>query len=429
MRSPRGRMWIARPSALLAIVGAIVLPMALAVPAGAAGGDLDPTFGNGGLVTTNFTNREDIALPVALQADGKIVAAGTSAFEEFALARYNHDGSLDTSFGDGGKVTTDLGPDEDLVNGMVIQPDGSIVVAGTSGFAEFALARYLTDGTLDASFGDGGTVTTDLTPRGDIAWGLVIQADGKILAAGEAGCCGSRTRFALARYDTDGSLDTSFGDGGTVTTDFSPYPDEGLAVALQADGKVVMVGGAGFGGPNERFALARYDTDGSLDPSFGGDGKLTTDFSPYADVPFAVAIRADGHIVVVGGARLGRPNPRWALARYETDGSPDETFDGDGKLTTDFTRGDDDAYSLAFQADGKIVVAGQAGSRNTKFALARYETDGSLDPTFGGDGKLTTDLTRGYDSVYQVVIQADGRIVAGGTAGFSRFALARYLAA
>src|SRR5512145_3315047 len=108
MRSPRGRMWIARPSALLAIVGAIVLPMALAVPAGAAGGDLDLTFGNGGLVTTNFTSREDIALPVALQADGKIVAAGTSAFEEFALARYNHDGSLDTSFGDGGKVTTDL---------------------------------------------------------------------------------------------------------------------------------------------------------------------------------------------------------------------------------------------------------------------------------------------------------------------------------
>jgi uncharacterized delta-60 repeat protein len=125
---------------------------------------------------------------------------------------------------------------------------------------------------------------------------------------------------------------------------------------------------------------------------------------------------------------LGEHNPTWAVARYETDGSLDASFGGDGKVTTDFTPGDDDGYSVALQADGRIVVAGQAGSRNTKFALARYETDGSLDTTFGENGKLTTDLTPGYDSVYQVVVQPDGKIVAGGTAGFTRFAVARYLA-
>ena len=236
--------------------------------------------------------------------------------------------------------------------------------------------------------------------------------------------------FALVRYDTDGSLDTSFGGDGKVTTDFTRFVDDGLAVALQPDGKIVMVGGAGFGGPNERFALARYNTDGSPDTTFGGDGKLTTDFSPYPDVAFAVAIQGDGHIVVAGGARLlPYPNPTWALARYDTDGSLDTSFGGDGKVTTDFTRGDDDAYSMALQADGKIVVAGQAALRNAKFALARYGTDGSLDPTFGADGKLVTNITPGYDSAFQVVIQPDGKIVAAGTAGFTRFAVWRYLAA
>ena len=429
MANARVETRIARPRTWSAIVGAIALLMALAPPANAAARDLDTSFGSDGIVTTNFTDHEDVGYPVALQPDGKIVVGGTSGFEELALARYLPDGSLDASFGENGKLTTDLGPGPDVAYGLVILPDGKIVAAGTAGFEEFALARYLTDGTLDASFGDGGTVRTDFTPKGDFAYGLAIQADGKLVAAGDAACCDSRTRFALARYNTDGSLDTSFGGDGKVTTEFSgPYPDDGLAVAIQADGRIVMVGGAGFDGPNEKFALARYETDGSLDTSFGGDGKVTTDFSRYPDVPFGIAIQDDGGIVVAGGARLGEHNPTWALAVYETDGSLDTSFGEDGKVTTDFTLGDDDGYSVALQADGKIVVAGQAGSRNTKFALARYEADGSLDATFGDGGKLTTDLTPGYDSVYQVIVQPDGKIVAGGTAGFTRFAVARYLA-
>jgi uncharacterized delta-60 repeat protein len=161
----------------------------------------------------------------------------------------------------------------------------------------------------------------------------------------------------------------------------------------------------------------------------GGDGKVTTDFTSNPDVAFAMVLQADGKIVVGGGASLGRSNPTWALARYNLDGSLDTTFAGNGKVTTDFTRGDDDAYSLALQTDGKIVAAGQSGGSNPKFALARYNLDGSIDTTFGRDGKVTTDFTDGYDSAYSVAIQADGKIVTAGTPGFEEFALARYLAA
>ena len=427
MRTPSGTR---RTSWPLAFLAAFTLWIASAPPAEAAPGDLDPTFGGDGTVTTNFTRRADIGYPVALQADGKIVVAGEAGCcggnPKVALARYDADGSLDTGFGDGGKVVTDLSPGEDVVFGLVVQPDGRIVAAGTAGFAMFALIRYEADGSLDTTFGTDGIVTTDLTPRGDYAYGLAMQPDGKLVLAGDAGAGGSRGRFAVARYESDGSLDTSFGGDGTVTTNITRYPDDGLALALESDGRIVVAGGAGFGGPNERWALVRYDTDGSLDSSFGTDGTVLTDFSPAPDVPFGLAIQPDGRIVTAGAARLGRPNTVWALARYETDGSLDATFGGDGTVTTDFTRGDDDAYSVALQADGAIVAAGQSGGANPRFAIARYEPDGELDPTFGDDGKLTTDFTPRYDSAYAVAIQHDGRIVACGTAGFARFAVARY---
>ena len=429
------RLWRIRvATSPFAIVGAVVLSIALAPSAHAAAGDLDPTFGMGGTVTTNFTSREDVAYPMAVQADGKIVVAGTSGFARFArfarfaLARYNADGSLDTTFGGDGKVTTNLSRQDDVAYGLAIQPDGKIVVAGTSGFARFALARYNTDGSLDTSFSGDGKLTTNLTPYDDFAYGLAIQSDDKIVAAGDSGAGGPKARFAVVRYNSDGSLDTSFGGDGKVTTDFTSHPEDGLAMAITTDGKIVVVGGNGFGLPNENFALARYKSDGSLDTSFGGDGKVTTSFTRDPDVAFAVALQADGKIVAAGGAGLGPSNPKFALARYNTDGSLDTSFGVDGKVITDFTRGDDDAYSVALQADGKIVAAGQSGGSNPKFALARYDADGALDMSFSADGKLTTDFTPEYDSVYTVAIQTDGMILAAGTSGFAEFALARYLA-
>ena len=423
---------------LAAVAGAAILSMGVPSPARAAAGHLDASFRSGGTVTTDFAGHVDIGYPMALQPDGKILVAGESGLEgnpKFALARYNPDGSLDPTFGGDGRITTDFTGGEDVAYGLAVQLDGKIVAAGTAGgYAKFALARYNADGSLDATFGGDGKVTTDFTAGGDYAYGMAIQSDGKIVAAGNAGVTGSDSRFALARYNADGSLDPTFGGDGKVTTDLTSYPDDGLAMAIQSNGKIVMAGGAGFGAPNEKFGLVRYNPNGTLDATFGGDGKVMTDFTQEPDVVFALAIQSNGKLVAGGGSALGpENNPKFALARYNPNGTLDATFGGDGKRTTDFTPGDDDVYSLAIQSNGKIVAAGQSGSRNATFALARYTRNGILDSTFGGgDGKRTTDFTKAYDSIYSVVIQPDGKIVAAGAAGLGgpngNFAVARYLA-
>ena len=244
-----------------------------AAPILAAPGDLDLTFGNGGKVLTPIGSGNDYSFGAAIQSDGKIVLAGESyngANRDFALARYNPDGSLDASFGSGGKVVTPIGSRDESAGDIAIQPDGKIVVAGYSinadSFADFALVRYNANGSLDNSFGTGGKVTTSFGSVGSdvvIAHAIAIQADGKIVAAGRS--FGNFNKFALARYNTNGSLDTSFGTGGKLTTQISSNSnDEAYAVAIQSDGKIV-VGGRSFNGATYDFAVVKYNTDGSLD--------------------------------------------------------------------------------------------------------------------------------------------------------------------
>jgi uncharacterized delta-60 repeat protein len=263
-----------------------------------------------------------VAFAVAIQADGKIVAAGQTAPGglscQFALARYNTDGSLDPSFGPDGTVMTDFGGGFAAfaqARGIAIQVDGKIVAAGVGGpSSDFALARYNTDGSLDPSFGPGGTVTTDFGGF-DGANAVAIQADGKIVAAGIGGFLST---FALTRYNTDGSLDPSFGTGGQVTTQFTGLNSESaMGLAIQTNGKIVAAGFAFFPFFHSDFALARYNTDGSLDPSFGTGGTVMTDFGDGVDAEGdGVAIQADGKIVVVGGAGPCTPPCEFALARY-----------------------------------------------------------------------------------------------------------------
>jgi uncharacterized delta-60 repeat protein len=392
-----------------------------------AAGYLDRNFDGDGKVTTDFGGY-DGASSVAIQADGKIVVAGSTSSnyffnnDDFALARYNSNGALDTTFDGDGRVTTDFG-NKDRASSLAIQADGKIVVAGESSIynpngniSDFALARYNSNGTLDTTFGTGGKITTDFaTNSSDYASSLAIQADSKIVVAGYS---------ILARYNSDGTLDSTFDGDGRLTSVIGGISD----VAIQADGKIVV---AGY--DNGDFALARYNSDGTLDSTFDGDGKLTTDFGGY-DSASSVAIQADGKIVAAGSNGV----PSWtnfrenfALARYNSDGTLDSTFDGDGKLTTDFG-GYDRASSVAIQADGKIVAAGSNGVPNgissfiDNFALARYNSDGTLDFTFFGNGKVTTDFFEGLnerlslpplsiDSAYSVAIQADGgKIVAAG---------------
>ena len=305
-------------------------------------GTFDATFGGDGKITTNFAPYKDVAHDVKIQSDGKIVVAGESAFADgrpgsnrrFALARYNSDGSLDTTFGVGGLVTTNFTPFADAVGagGLAIQADGKIVAAGFAGRkdanphgspgATFAMARYDIDGTLDATFGSDGTVTTDVAPSGDFGQAVAIQNDGKIVVGGVAGVSdfsggsAGNGKFALVRYNPDGTLDNTFGEGGNVRTNLTTYEDEAHGLAIQTDGKIVAVGIAGIGGPNWEAGLARYNTDGTLDTTFGSGGTVMTDFTPKIDFAFAVAIQADGKIVTAGVSGLGGAHPKFALARY-----------------------------------------------------------------------------------------------------------------
>jgi uncharacterized delta-60 repeat protein len=410
-----------RPALALLLSLAVIATMtgsALAV-----GGDLDPTFGGDGKVRTNFTPRVvDYASGVAIQADGKIVAAGAADWEyqrsgKFALARYNADGTLDATFGGDGRVRTDFttkeGIDvtgkEDYASGVAVQADGKIVAAGAADrrynkSGKFALARYNANGTLDATFGRDGRVTANFTPRDDYAYEVAIHADDKIVVAGTARQLQSGvpedTQFALARFNADGTLDSTFGGDGKVMTDFEEGWGEALGMAIQADGKIVA---AGYEGYEDTGMLARYNADGTLDVTFGGDGGVET------TVLTEVATQGDGKIVATGYG---------SVRRYNANGTLDATFGGDGVVNPGVATG-----ALAIQADGKIVAAGGSGDG---FGLARYNSDGTPDTTFGGDGTVMTSFAGGFVGASGVAIQADGKIVAAGRAG-GRFALARYL--
>jgi uncharacterized delta-60 repeat protein len=405
-------------------------------------GDLDQTFGQSGKVTALFFGESAYAYAAALQSDGKIIAVGgNSTTRGFSLARFNIDGTLDNRFGEAGKVVTDFN-DFAFAQAVAVQVDGKIVAAGvannSSGTREFALARYLPDGQLDSTFGPGGRVTTKFSSGGDEVHSVVIQPDGRILAAGRA-----NGEFGLARYNSDGTLDSSFGISGRVTLDFDGSPDTAQAVALQADGKILVAGQIirEFPFPissRKRFGVARYNANGTLDASFGASGTVTTSFNnnEFLDAEaFAIVVQADGRFVVGGWTGAPPAGSDFALARYNIDGSLDPTFGLLGRVTTDFSNmGNERIEALALQPDGKIVAAGFTDLRLSSdlFALTRYNPNGTLDSAFGVEGKVTTQFFLGpFDSLASaLVLQPDGNIVVVGQAIFTtrnHMALARYI--
>jgi len=404
----------------------LYLPIVLRNYVWSVTGALDPSFDYDGKLVTDFSGGDDTGQAVALQTDGKIVVAGWAygATPDFAVARYNPDGSLDTGFDGDGKVVTDFAGGNDYGKAVVLQADGKIVVAGGTAGAtdEFALVRYNPDGSLDTGFDGDGRVVTDFAGGNDYGNAVALQADGKIVVAGYTE--GATLDFAVARYNPDGSLDTGFDGDGKLVTDFSGGDDLSYAVVLQADGKIVVAGYTVSA--TWDFAVARYNPDGSLDMGFDGDGKVATDYDGGTDYGKAVVLQADGKIVLAGITYSATAD--FAVARYNPDGSLDTGFDGDGRVVTDFAGGDDRGYAIALQADGKIVMAGSAYGATLDFAVARYNPDGSLDTTFDGDGKLVTDFAGGDDWGYAVALQADGKIVVAGYAESATrdFAVARY---
>src|SRR5436190_17691730 len=392
-------------------------------------GDLDRAFGTDGKVTTDLSGREDEARAVAIQSDGKIVAVGLSEGSnvDFAVARYNVDGSLDITFGNAGKVITDFVGYADVASSVVIQRDGKIVVAGYAGNgsnSDFALARYNLDGSLDTAFGIGGRVTTDFG-REDRASIFLIQTDGNIVTAGTTGEASGRD-FALARYTQDGTLDITFGVGGKVTTDFFGETDRALALAIQTDGKIVMAGGAGTY-PRSDFALARYEAGGTLDVTFGNGGKVTTELGGDETI-HGLSIQSDGKIIAHGFVTTGFGSD-FGIARYNPDGTVDTAFGTRGKVVTSFGF-HNYGSTLAVQADGRIVVAGFNDMGPIYgFVLARYTSDGAQDSTFGTSGIVSSPFSGGDNWPNAVAMQADGKIVVVGYAEGSLegdFAIVRY---
>ena len=418
-----------------AAVTGLALVVWSAAPSAAEPGQLDMSFGAGGTVKTQFPDSYAGVRAVALLPGGGIVAAGfahgnDSIVSDFALARYDPSGALDAAFGTGGRVRIDFGGRYDDALAVAVQPDGKIVVAGTSSDStgsDMAVARFHSNGTPDLSFDGDGMALVDLGSESS-AKAVAVQQDGKLVLAGTAAhqdgdvCCSSD--FALVRLTRRGALDTSFGDRGRVFTEFSPGPEHASgaasAVVVRPDGRIMAAGTSFSGATSADFAVARYRLDGSLDPTFSRDGRTVTDFAGYYDEIRALAIDARGRIVGGGLACEDPSNSSsdevcdYGLVRYTPHGILDQGFGRRGKVRTDLG-GDvnEGVRGIVIQRDGRIVAAGETQG---DVGLTRYRSRGHLDRSFGNHGVVTTTVSPSTDEVGGLKLQPDGGLVVAGTA-------------
>ena len=380
---------------------------------------LDETFGSQGkTMLAGFGDESDMAI----QPDGKIVMVG-GKFIDFVLARFNADGTLDTGFGVGGKIETDLagGFAQERARAVAIQADGKIVVAGEStvptGDLAVALVRYNADGTLDPTFGSGGKVFGPVVIGR--AFDLAILADGRIVVAGDAPVANIADDFGdflLARFQPNGLLDTTFGTNGVVVHDMSGRTDLARNLVVQPNGALVVSGDPFGSDPARRTSVARYDADGHLDASFATGGRLIIG---GAYVGEGLALQSDGRLVLVGTVpvlNVQNDFTHFAAMRLNSDGTFDDSFGDGGMTATSITGLTDVAHAVVVQADGKIVVAGEGNLINPNFAVVRYDRNGDLDTSFAIGGKLQVDFAGLEDRAENVALQSDGKIVAGGLA-------------
>jgi uncharacterized delta-60 repeat protein len=408
----------------------------------AAPGDLDPSFGSGnGRVIADLGSSSDHPAAIALQTDRKIVAVGScfgASNEDFCIARFNEDGTLDTSFAGNGKVVTAMGSYGDYASAVAIQTDGKIVVAGTcytSTKPRICVARYTPSGALDTTFSGDGKVFTSFTAGDDVASSVVLQPDGKIVVAGSCliSTIPAYDAFCAVRYLANGDLDTSFSGDGKVTTSIGSGNDYAGDVALQSDGKIVIVGNCDDAG-SSRFCVVRYNTDGTLDTTFSGDGKVMNYIDLDGTKVRRIAIQPDGKIAVAGscGASAGGGQlSSFCVARLNSSGSFDSSFgDFDGRVVTTVTNGQHIPFGLVLQPDGKLVVAGACVNANLlRSCIVRYHSDGKLDHGLKNTGVLVSTEVGYYNALAQ---QADGKLVtlgsciSAGASTLDGFCIARY---
>jgi uncharacterized delta-60 repeat protein len=373
---------------------------------------------------TDFAGDTDQAYELAVQPDGKIVLVGRSqpvsaGGSDFAAARYNPDGSLDTAFSVDGRATISFGPGFNMAHSVALQADGKLLLAGSAlagVWGALALARLNPDGSPDTSFGVDGTVTLSVSAGSDFAEKVVVQADGKIVVAGYGNNnqFGSDADLLVTRFNADGSLDTTFSGDGTLTLSVTSGFDALFDVLVQPDGKILAVGGAGAG-PQGDMVLVRLNADGTLDTAFATEGILISYRGIGTDAGESVALQPDGKILVAGYSQTAYDS-EFTVWRYLEDGAPDNSFGVTGRLTIDFGGTGAFANSIRVQPDGKIVAAGFGyfgGDAN--LVLARFLSDGTPDTGFGAGGTVVTSFfPDGVDVAYSVALQPDGKIVVGG---------------
>jgi len=392
-------------------------------------------LGEAGRITTDFEGYNDFVRSVVVDSQGDIIVAGyaySGGNYDFAVAKYNSNGSLDTSFSGDGKVMASFeGYNNDYGRSIIIDNFGHIVIAGYASNGsdyDFSLARYNGDGSLDTSLGGTGKVMTNFEGyNDDYGRSVVVDSQDHIIVAGYS-YNGVNYDFSLARYNGDGSLDTSLGGTGKVMINFEGYNDYGQSIIIDNLGHIVIAGYT-YNGSNYDFAIARHNNDGGLDTSFGNNGKVITDFSTGSDSGQSVLIDGNGDIVVAGYAYNGVNND-FAIARYNSDGSLDTSFGNNGKVTTDFSAGSDSGQSVLIDGNGDIVVAGYVlNGSYYDFAIARYNSDGSLDTSFGNNGKVTTDFVQNHDYGSSITMDSSGNILVAGYVSNGSdydFAVAKY---
>jgi len=412
-------------------------------------GSPDPTFGGGdGYSLSSFlANGHATPNAVAVQSDGRIVVAGSTWIpnvtnsNQIAIARFMPNGNPDPTFSGDGKASLGLANMDIDAADLMILPDGKMLCIGSAWNSTenfFLLARLNTDGTLDHNFDGDGIVTLQIVSSFKGAGTVALQPDGKMVAAGYANLTGYE-EFALIRIKPDGTLDNSFGGGdGIVTIPVGESYAGAEDVLIQPDGKIVAAGYAVANG-YEDFALIRLNTNGILDQGFGGgDGIVIASFTNKNDVATSVALQSDGKIVLAGYAETigGTADVEMAVVRFNPNGTPDNSFSGDGFAMIHVTENPDAARAIRIQQDGKMLLGGysqqvEPGGEQYHFTMVRLTANGLPDPAFGsGDGIAILPISINGDFIYAMALQPDGKAVAAGPARigeYKSFAVARFL--